>query len=553
MAVTAITRRFNVRIPLRDGITLAADLFRPGPDPAPVVIMRTPYGRSGERQSSRATAYAQAGYAYMSVDVRGRGDSDGSFVPYRNDGPDGADVIDWAAAQDWCNGDVATYGGSYAGRIQWLTALHRPAALKAMVCLVTPSDPFVEWPTGVPDPMHVHWFRMTDGRAMQYTGDTDWMKVYAHRPLATMDEAAGFYSANWREEVRHNTLDEWWEPVRYQHRIGEVDVPVLHISGWYDDEELGTPANYAAMTAAGRSGQRLLMGAWGHQVNTTRTLGELDFGPDALIDLDGHVLAYLDEHVRGKAPDQAPAPVRIFVMGANEWRDEQAWPPDSARTHEFHLASAGHANSRFGDGRLLTEPVRDEQPPDEWTHDPDRPVPFITGEGSGQIGGPDDYLGVEARGDVLVYSTEPLAEPVELIGPVTLVAHVATSAADTDVMAKLIDVHPGGFAQRLCDGLVRLRYRNGMTRAEPVTPGEVYEVRVALWDTCVRIEAGHQIRVEVASSALPKYDVNLGTGGDMITETAGVTATNRIWHTPSRPSRLIVGGPPFRPPVTPPV
>ncbi len=209
-------------------------------------------------------------------------------------------------------------------------------------------------------------------------------------------------------------------------------------------------------------------------------------------------------------------------MGANQWRDERSWPPESAATHVFHLASEGHANSRFGDGRLQAELVTGDQPPDEWAHDPDRPVPFITGEGSGQIGGPDDYLGVESRGDVLVYSTEPLTEPVELIGPVTLVAHVATSAADTDVMAKLIDVHPGGFAQRLCDGMVRLRYRNGFHQVETVTPGEVYEVRIALWDTCVRVEPGHRIRVEVASSALPKYDVNLGTGGDMITETKGV-------------------------------
>jgi hypothetical protein len=539
---TGITRRYNVRVPLRDGITLAADLVLPAGRPAPAVVQRTPYGRSGERQSARAEAFARGGYAYVLVDVRGRGDSDGSFVPYRNDGPDGADVIDWVAAQDWCDGQVATHGGSYPGRIQWLAALHRPAALAAMVCLVTPSDPFVEWPTGVPDPMTVHWFRMTDGRAIQYTGDTDWMSVYAHRPLLTMDEAAGFVSPNWREEVRHTTLDEWWEPVRYQHRIGELDLPVLHISGWYDDEEIGTPANFAAMTAAGRAGQRLLMGPWGHAVNTTRKLGEIDFGPDALIDLDAYVLAFLDEHVRGITPEQAPAPVRIFVMGAGEWRDEATWPPASAVPHVFHLASDGRANSRFGDGRLQTEPAADGGPPDEWVHDPDRPVPFITGEGSGQIGGPDDYLGVEGRGDVLVYSTEPLAEPVELIGPVTLVAHVATSAADTDIMAKLVDVHPSGFAQRLCDGMVRLRYRNGFDRAEPVTPGEVYEVRIVMWDTCVRLDPGHRIRVEVASSALPKFDVNLGTGGDMITETEGVQATNRIWHDASRPSRLIVNG-----------
>ena len=542
MTETGITRRYNVRVPLRDGITLAADLVLPAGRPAPAVVLRTPYGRSGERQSERAGKFARGGYAYVLVDVRGRGDSDGSFVPYRNDGPDGVDVIDWVAAQDWCDGQVATHGGSYPGRIQWLTALHRPAALAAMVCLVTPSDPFVEWPTGVPDPMTVHWFRLTDGRAMQYTGDTDWMSVYPHRPLLTMDEAAGFVSPNWREEVQHTTLDDWWEPVRYQHRIGELDLPVLHISGWYDDEEIGTPANFAAMTAAGRAGQRLLMGPWGHAVNTTRKLGEIDFGPDALIDLDAYTLAFLDEHVRGIVPEPAPDPVRIFVMGAGQWRDETSWPPASAGTHVFHLASDGRANSRFGDGRLQAEPAADGGPPDEWVHDPDRPVPFITGEGSGQIGGPDDYLGVEGRGDVLVYSTEPLAEPVELIGPVTLVAHVATSAADTDIMAKLVDVHPSGFAQRLCDGMVRLRYRNGFDRAEPVTPGEVYEVRIVMWDTCIRLDPGHRIRVEVASSALPKFDVNLGTGGDMITETEGVQATNRIWHDASRPSRLIING-----------
>ncbi|HEX3752753.1 MAG TPA: CocE/NonD family hydrolase, partial [Streptosporangiaceae bacterium] len=180
MTEAGISRQFNVRIPLRDGITLAADVVRPAGRPAPAVVMRTPYGRSGERQSARAEVFAKAGYAFLYVDVRGRGDSDGAFEPYRNDGPDGADVIGWIAAQDWCDGAVATFGGSYPSRIQWLTALHQPPALAAMVCLVTPSDPFVEWPTGVPDLMHIHWFRMTDGRAMQYTGDTDWMKVYAH-------------------------------------------------------------------------------------------------------------------------------------------------------------------------------------------------------------------------------------------------------------------------------------------------------------------------------------------------------------------------------------
>jgi putative CocE/NonD family hydrolase len=536
----SLTRRFNVRIPLRDGITLSADLTLPEVLPAPAVVSRTPYGKTGERQSDRAAVFATAGYAAVFVDVRGRGDSDGQFQPYRNDGPDGYDVIGWAAAQEWCTGDVATHGASYPSRIQWLTALEHPPALRAMVCLVTPSDPFVETPTGISTPMHINWFRMVDGRMPQYAENVNWTEVYRHRPLMTMDEAAGFVSPNWRTELTHRTLDEWWEPVRYQHRIGEVDVPVLHVSGWYDDEEIGTPANFAALVAAGRDRQRLLMGPWGHQVNTTRTLGEVDFGPNALIDLDATVVAFLDEHVKGIKPEQPAAPVRIFVMEAGQWRDEPSWPPPQVTETTLYLSSGGSANSLHGDGRLSGSPPDGDQPPDLWVHDPDRPVPFITNPSSAQIGGPDDYHGVENRGDVLVYSTDPLTEPVEVIGPVRLVAHVATSAADTDLTAKLVDVHPNGFAQRLCDGMLRLRYRHGFSREELLTPGEVYEVSIAMWDTCLRLEPGHRLRLEVASSALPKIDVNLGTGGDMVTETDGVIAHNELWHTAARPSRLLL-------------
>ncbi len=306
-------------------------------------------------------------------------------------------MIGWVAAQEWCDGAVCTFGGSYPGRIQWLTALEQPPALAAMIVLVTPADPFVENPTGVPGPMHVHWFRMTDGRGLQYTEAVDWMRVYGHRPLLELDDAAGFRSEPWREECRHQTLDDWWEPIRYQHRIGEVDVPVLHISGWYDDEEIGTPANFAAMTAAGRAGQRLLMGPWGHQVNSGRELGELDFGHDSVIDLEATMVAFLDEVVRGRAPAKAAAPVRIFLMGANEWLGLPAWPPPDTAEQSWYLSSDGGANSRFGDGRLSRTPAEPESPADEWLHDPNRPVPFITPASSAQIGGPDDYAGVETR------------------------------------------------------------------------------------------------------------------------------------------------------------
>ncbi len=535
-----LARRFNVRIQLRDGITLAADLVLPDELPAPAVVMRTPYGRGGDRATERADAFAQAGYVAVWVDVRGRGDSDGAFDPYRNDGLDGVDVIAWAAEQGWCDGAVATYGGSYSGRIQWLTALHRPPALRAMIVLVTPADPFVENPTGVPGPMHVHWYRMTDGRAMQYTGAVDWMEVYGHRPLVDLDDAAGFRSPLLREECLHQTLDAWWEPLRYQHRIGEVDVPVLHISGWYDDEEIATPANFAAMTAAGRAGQRLLMGPWGHQVNEGRKLGEIDFGHDAVVDLHGIMNGFLDEILRGRPPAEPVAPVRAFLMGANHWLDLPAWPPPGAAERTWYLDGDGGATSRFGDGRLADAPPAAGSPADAWLHDPDRPVPFITGESSAQIGGADDFAGVETRGDVLVFTSEPLAEALDAIGPVRLVAHVSTSAADTDVAAKLLDVHPNGFAQRLCDGLVRLRYRAGHDRAAPVEPGAVYEVEVPMWDTSQRFLPGHRVRLEIASSAHPKFAVNLGTGADETLETGGVIARNVLHHDAARPSRLVL-------------
>ena len=536
----AFDRRFNVRIPMRDGATLAADLVLPDELPAPVVVMRTPYGRSGELQTIRADAFTKAGYCTCWVDVRGRGDSEGAFDPYRNDGVDGVDVIAWAASQEWCDGSVATYGGSYSGRIQWLTALHQPPALKAMVVLVTPSDPFVENPTGVPGPMHVHWFRMTDGRAMQYTEAVDWMGVYRHRPLIELDEAVGFRSRVWHEECAHQTLDDWWEPVRYQHRMDGVTVPVLHISGWYDDEEIGTPANFARMSAAGRAGQRLLMGPWGHRVNTERKIGEVDFGHDALIDLEDAMTAFLDEMVRDRPPAEPAPPARIFLMAANQWLDLAGWPPPGATERTWHLDSGGRANSRYGDGQLRDDPAPADSPADAWVHDPDRPVPFITEASSAQIGGPDDYAGVETRGDVLVYTSEPLSEPLDVVGAVRLVAFVSTSAPDTDVTAKLIDLHPGGFAQRLCDGLVRLRYRRGHESAQSVEPEAVYEVEVAMWDTAQRFLPGHCIRLEVASSAHPKFAVNLGTGGEEAEATDGVVAHNRIYHDAARPSRLVL-------------
>jgi uncharacterized protein len=249
---------------------------------------------------------------------------------------------------------------------------------------------------------------------------------------------------------------------------------------------------------------------------------------------------FLDEMLLGRAPAEPVAPVQVFLMAANRWLDLPSWPPPGSEQHSLYLHSGGAANSRFGDGCLRATTAPEGSSPDRWVHDPDRPVPFITDASSAQIGGPDDYAGVETRGDVLVYTGDALTEPLDVIGPVRLIAHVATSAQDTDITAKLIDLHPNGFAQRLCDGLVRLRYRDGHLRSSGVQPGTVYEVEVVMWDTCQRILPGHRIRLEVASSAHPKYAVNLGMAGDQTESKQATVAENELHHDPGHQSRLVL-------------
>ena len=546
---------FDRRVPMRDGVTLSADLILPtaAVDQGgryPVILLRTPYLKANTVTYESARYFAEHGYAVVLMDVRGRGDSDGEWVPYVNDGRDGYDAIAWCAAQRWSTGKVGTLGGSYLGRIQWLTALEQPPQLGCMVVLVTPSDPFVETPTGLPSPMHLCWEHYVSGRVLQPMDAVNWMAVYEHLPLLTMDEVVGRVMPNWRAQIAHPQLDAFWDRICYQTRFERVRVPVLHISGWYDDEQIGTPMNYLGMTTRGaseaRDRQRLLMGPWGHRVNTEQKLGEVDFGPQALIDLRAEQLRWFDRWLRDELDaDDADdvggeAPVRLFIMGANVWRDEHEWP--LARTHwtPYYLHSAGRANSRLGDGTLSTERPAADEPVDSYRYDPARPVPFLTEPTSSQIGGPDDYAAIERRDDVLVYVTPPLAEDTEVTGPIRVELYASSSALDTDFMAKLVDIHPTGFVQRLCDGMVRARFREGMDRPSLLEPGRIYQYTIDCWNTAQVFKAGHRIGLEIASSAFPKYDRNPNTGAPLGQTAALAVADQRIYHDADHPSALIL-------------
>jgi hypothetical protein len=544
---------FDQRVPMRDSVTLSADVYLPREygDTAsrwPVVLTRTPYVKASENLLAAARYFADHGYAFVAVDVRGRGDSDGEFIPYRSDGRDGYDVIEWCADQPWADGGVGTIGASYPGCIQWLAALEQPPHLKTMIVLVTPSDPFVETPTGLPSPMHLCWQHYVSGRANQLMQAVDWERVYDHLPLLTMDEAAGRVLPHWRDDIAHPLRDEYWEPLCYQRKFGRVRVPVLHISGWYDDEQVGTPLNFVGMTreagtAEARANQRLLMGPWGHNVNGASKLGEVDFGSQAIIDLRGEQVRWFDGWLKPQddavRPEHVP-PVRIFVMGANTWRDEDAWPLPQTQWTPYYLASGGSANSRFGDGALtLTMPAADAAS-DTFTYDPRRPTPFVTEATSSQIGGPDDYAAIQRRDDVLVYTTEPLAEALEVTGPIRVDLYAASSARDTDFTAMLLDVWPTGFAQRLCDGMVRARFRDGMDTPSRIEPDQVYHYSIDCWHTSQVFQPGHRVAVQIASAAFPKFDRNPNTGAPLGQTADTVPAEQRIFHDADHPSAVVL-------------
>jgi putative CocE/NonD family hydrolase len=413
---------------------------------------------------------------------------------------------------------------------------------------VPPSDPFVDWPTGVHLPMEVCWFRLIDGRAYQYCDSIDFDTAYMHLPLMTMDEAAGYHSEHWRADLSHPPSDqEYWGPKNFQDRFGEINVPIVHVTGWYDDVQPGTTLSFTGMineapTEEARRAQRLVIGPWDHGLTRRRDrqMGPIDFGPGADFDLDDYEIRFLDHYVRGEDNGVADEPrAQLFVMGSNEWSTEDEYPIARTEWTPLYLSSEGKANTRFGDGTLSWDQPAAEGK-DTYRYDPADPVPYLTESTSHQIGGPDDYSEIEEREDVLVYSTPVLESDVQVTGPVRLKLHAASDGLDTDFTAKLVDVHPDGFCQRLTDGIVRGRFRDGMMEEKPLEPGTVYEFEVDLWNTSQVFQAGHRIRLEVSSSAFPKYDRNLNTGGPLATGTEMRVAENEVRHGGVYASHLIL-------------
>jgi putative CocE/NonD family hydrolase len=559
----------DVFIPMRDGVRLQADIYRPAtPGRYPVLVTRSPYGRGG---GATAGAYwVPHSYVVVSQDCRGRFGSEGEYYPLVNEGADGYDTVEWAAAQPWSNGSVGTIGQSYLAADQHLLAPEAPPHLRAMVPISASSDFHQSWVYHTGGAFELGWMvsyaifkgrntaeRLGLSREALDTLDAyvapavnfarpltdDW---YRHLPLSDWGERLAAIAPYFADYLAHPDDGPYWWPLNLRRRYHQVDVPMYHMGSWYDIFQEGAWQNFAGIRALGteraRRAQKLLMGPWGHLFPytqpTTKGTGEIDFGPEAAIDLREEQRRWFDYWLKGiDTGIMDEPPVRIFVMGENRWRAEQEWPPARVRFTPYYLHSGGGARTLGGDGRLSQDlPTR--EPPDTYVYDPRDPVPTLGGSTLVLPLGVFDQRPVELRPDVLVYTTDVLRQDVEATGPITVTLFAASSAYDTDFTAKLVDVRPDGYAQNIQDGIIRARYRDSAADPSLITPGQVYRYTIDLWATSHVFLAGHRIRLEISSSNFPRFDRNPNTGRTIATETELLPARQTIYHDARYPSHI---------------
>jgi putative CocE/NonD family hydrolase len=530
---------------MRDGVRLATEVWLPGDGGGkyPAVLMRTPYNRliSGQR----AMYLAERGYALVTQDVRGREDSEGEFMPAAHEARDGEDTLDWLASQPWCDGSVGMIGGSYLGMVQWQAASTGHPALKALVSQVTAGGPFVDTPRpgGTFSTGFLAWmFMMSERRAASdKMSRGDWPELLASRPLRDMPERAlGKKIPFWEEWVRHPDYDEYWKSCDWAACGDKIDVPALLISGWYDDDGMGTLQAWEMNASRGRKNQRMVLGPWFHNYNTTRCIHGVRFGPDAIrYDLDLLALRWFERFLKGVENGVESPAVEYYAVGLNRWEESAHWPPEGSRPVPLYLHSGGRANGSSGDGALSFDPPGSE-PDDAYVYDPDDPAPQIIDMAENEMAVPEDYSEVETRADMLVYTTPPLEAPLSVAGNVTAVLYAASDAPDTDWLVRLTDVDENGRSIRLVDRIVQARYRDSWSRPKPLAPGETVRYEIRLPHIANTFLKGHRIRVHVSSSAANLTFPNPNTGRDIFAETEARTARQRVSHRDGAASCVIL-------------
>ncbi|MBA2604955.1 MAG: CocE/NonD family hydrolase [Acidobacteria bacterium] len=550
-----------VPIRMRDGVTLYADVFRPlGEGRYPVIVSRTPY--STERTPSAYAAgvfFAQRGYVYVFQDVRGRHESEGAWDPFHHDEQDGYDTVAWAAKQPWSTGKIAMQGGSYLGQNQWRAAQANPPGLVTIFPMVASTSIYHDWITlngGWRLSFNFGWGPVRqESRIMQNTGPhtlddataIHFDTLQRHLPLSTMQRLAGRNAKFYDDWLANPDYNDYWKPLNVEEMFDKITIPAHTFGGWFDIFSQGTLRGYVGMSQKGgtpeaRTMSHMVIGPWGH--GASRSFGDIDFGPEADVDALDLQLRWYDYWLKGIDNGLAgEPPVKLFVMGRNEWVYENEYPLARTDYRPFYFTSGGRANTAKGDGSLTWTKPAGSSTADRYTYDPANPVPSLGGNnccGTPTPTGPKDQRPIEDRQDILIYTSEPLQDQLEVTGPVTIVLYASSDAVDTDFVAKLVDVHPDGESYNMAEGIVRARYRDSLSKPTLMKPGQVYRFEIDMVGTSIAFQKGHRIRVHVTSSHFPQFNRNLNTGAKFGTSAELKVAQQTIYHDAERPSHIVL-------------
>src|SRR5579862_1040581 len=542
----ADVRTQTVRVPMRDGILLAADIYRAdGVERAPVLLTRTPYNKNAAKAT--AERYARAGYVVMVQDTRGRYESQGSWFPYNNEGQDGFDTLEWIVRQPWSNGRVGMWGASYVGAVQWQAAAENAPGLAVLA-------PTATWSSFYRNVYHGGAVRLAlivqaaaGSPPAGVTTPSSWDDIFLHLPLNTMDQRIGWANP-WLEGIlTHPQPDGFWKRLDITREVSQLALPAQHVVGYYDFFLRESVGNFLRVRAnspspKARENQQLILGPWDHGTIGKAKVGDLDFGPNAEIELAGENLAWFNRFLQPAAGEPFSS-VRYFVMGENAWRSARNWPPDDSRPTWFYLRSGGHANTRRGDGHLERTVALDHELPDGFRADPSDPAPSAPSTATRgkypSLWGPVDQSSIEDRADVLVYSTPVLSEPLAFAGPIEAELHVSADTPDADWVVKIVDVHPDGFAQNLAVGLLRSSARESETQTRPLETGKVYKMTVDVGHVAAKLDRGHILRVDVSAAYFPLFDRNPNTGGGPFRSETRI-ASQKLFHEPGSASRILL-------------
>ncbi len=567
----------NIAIPMRDEIILRADIYRPETsDALPAIIARLPYNKDALLLQSieiEAIRAAEVGYAIVYQDTRGRYQSGGQFYPYTNEGDDGFDTIEWVASQSWCSGSVGMTGGSYIGATQWLAAAKNPPHLKAIFPFVTGSDFYEGWTYkgGAFQLGFTLFWTLRDlapeearrleskGKVPKGTSEklmraSDAMLEYDHLPLLELPILKETNSGNFYYDWLQNSSNtDYWKKISIREQYKNITVPAYNVGAWHDIFLSGTLENYLGMKQLGatdlaKRGQRLLIGPWAHGAYSG-TFPEYNYGIHSsagTIDLTTLQLHFFDHYLKGIDNGLCnEPPVRLFVMGKNEWRSENEWPLARTKYEKWFIHSSGNSGLETG---ILSRELPSDEPYDTYVYDPKNPVPTIGGptllQGVeiGANSGPRDQRRIEERKDVLCYTSQILQEPLEVTGPLKALIFASSSAVDTDFVVKLCDVFPDGASRLLAEGILRARFRGGYEKEVFLIPDEIASFPVNLVATSNVFMPGHRIRIDITSSSYPRFDCNANSGKRIGTDKNEdrITARQKIFHDNNYPSHILL-------------